>query len=166
MHILPRTSPSASLRLTPKRRGNSHSTEAWQLPPQTDKQEPHGKNLPDKLEDRTGAYVGAFRPPGGSEAELGFHVCVAVFPQGGSGEVGGVLAEEFQRAGRDDGFSVNMRGGDEMGERLGNDARVVKHKVRCAERSGNMASTRPISFMYVVSSFLCTWERSCKSHIQ
>lgn len=84
-----------SLRVTPERKGSSHRTEAWQLPaparpPEADGDESHQSDQA----GGGGGYVGIFRPPGGADADMGFHMCVAVLPSGGSGG-SGVVAEKL-----------------------------------------------------------------------
>eukprot|EP00903_Cladosiphon_okamuranus_P014186 g13181.t3 len=89
----------------PKREGNSHFTEAWQIPAPRAWQEHAGSDTSaegmDGSEDHTrgreGAYVGLFRPPGGEKSEMGFHMCVAVIPlRGGEGAEGaGAVPEEY-----------------------------------------------------------------------
>ncbi|CAM9849542.1 unnamed protein product [Pylaiella littoralis] len=86
-----------SFAATPKRGGKPLFTEAWELPP------PRGRQLDNtaagtgegEAGQGGGAYVGLFRPPGGSgeKSELGFHLCAAVIPMGGGGA--GAVAEEF-----------------------------------------------------------------------
>ncbi|CAM9315795.1 unnamed protein product [Scytosiphon promiscuus] len=98
-----------SVSITPNREGDSrsHLTEAWQLPP------PRARRRDDAAADGPdegkvgeghlapggsagGAYVGLFRPPGGSgkTPEMGFHMCVAVIPMDEGGGAGAV-AEEY-----------------------------------------------------------------------
>lgn len=86
----------------PKREGESHFTEAWQLPPPQARQEHAGGDTSAEgvggSEHSTrggeGAYVGLFRPSGGKKSEMGFHVCVAVIPLR-AGDGAGAIPEEY-----------------------------------------------------------------------
>lgn len=113
LQLLTLAFPHDSLQLTPNRQGSSHYTEAWQLPPPAALQT--GQESQERTHLAAGAYVGVFRPPGGPEAEMGFHMCVAVFPSGnGEGSrragTGSVLAEEYDRV---------VKGAAEAAERPG-----------------------------------------------
>ncbi|CAN0554072.1 unnamed protein product, partial [Ectocarpus sp. 12 AP-2014] len=87
-----------SLVVTPKRQGKSHFTEGGRLPPPPPQRDQRNENRGaggDTAGWGAGAYVGLYRPSGrnGEKAEMGFHVCVAVFPSVGEGS--GVVAEEY-----------------------------------------------------------------------
>lgn len=83
----------SSLRVAPKREGDSHFSEAWRLPSldarKTDTVDGGDWN------GGNGGYVGLFRPPGGAKDEMGFHMCVAVIPSGAAGGGTGVVVEEM-----------------------------------------------------------------------
>ncbi|CAN0310625.1 unnamed protein product, partial [Ectocarpus fasciculatus] len=87
-----------SLVATPKRQGKSHFTEAGRLPPPPPlraRRHENGGAGGDTAGWGGGAYVSLYRPSGGSgeKVEMGFHVCVAVFPSVGEGS--GVVTEKY-----------------------------------------------------------------------
>lgn len=81
--------PLPSLRAMSNRKKNSHSSEAWELPPPA----VGGEGSNDK-NGAAGAYLGLFRPPGNADAEMGFHMCVAVIPSGEEARSGDMVTEE------------------------------------------------------------------------
>lgn len=68
---------------------NSHSSEAWELPPPA-----FGGEGSNNKNGAAGAYLGLFRPPGNAGAEMGFHMCVAVIPSGEEARLGDIVTEE------------------------------------------------------------------------
>lgn len=73
--------------MAPRREGLSHATEAWRLPsllrdPASPEEELAGSDKHSEGQEVEGAaYVGLYRAPQSDpEADMGFHVCVAIIP--------------------------------------------------------------------------------------
>lgn len=78
----------ASLGAMLNRGGESHVTEAWELP------SPATQLLEGRAGSGPGAYLGLFRSQSDPKAEMGFHMCVAILPSG-NGKAPQIEVEEL-----------------------------------------------------------------------